>query len=203
MRRADVNGCYGVAVGERDVERVAVGRDRKRAWMRAGLEGIGGFEERQLAGDGVFYEIEFNHLAGIPKSNVSAGAVLRDGDCDWIAAGDGIGFGEIEAMEDAAGCGVDEECVVREVVGDEKTLILSWKVLAYIPTNLSRLGDHRDGGREGDALVAGGAFGEGGAACAGELLQADVDETLRRDAARTEAIDGDFVAGVGIGHGIE
>src|SRR6185437_10465070 len=81
--------------------------------------------------------------------------------------------------------------------------VLTRNVWPDVRIELSCSSHNGDGGREGDALPAGRAFREGGTARAGEFLQADVDEAFWRDVARTEAIDGDIVAGVGIGHGIE
>ena len=80
---AHVDRRNRIAIGERDVKGLLIGREGEGAGMRSGGDGIRRLEQRQLARHRAAHQIELDDFRRVPKRNKCALLVARYGERQW------------------------------------------------------------------------------------------------------------------------
>ena len=75
---AHIHRGHRIAIGQRNIERLAVGGERKGAGMRTRRNRARRLQQRQLAAHRLLSQIEFHNLRRIPQRDKGAASVLRN-----------------------------------------------------------------------------------------------------------------------------
>jgi len=83
---------------------------------------VGWLEQCQLAAYRSSGQIQLHDLRGVPQRNKAARPIVRDRQGNGIRGGNGIVLGQVEALDDSAAGGIQQQNIVGEIVGNQQLL---------------------------------------------------------------------------------